>query len=402
MHMRARRRAVRLAGALLGTTLAVAGWTAATQAQAPAARTAGQARPNLQVLIDIPEEDLIPTMRFVSAALGVECEFCHLGDRSLETDHKGTARGMMRMMLALNRSSFDGRVRVTCYTCHRGSSNPLSAPIPRGQYTEVGVGVIMKGNGNPDPRRRDEVLSDNLREYTRELAARLPPPETILAKYVDALGGEQALRRVTSRRVVASAELPADVRGVGPIVHALTEQYFKAPDKWVMTFQTASATTAKGFDGTVPWLQNAAGAVTEATSPAPALPLARYRRNIDLYEPLNLRQSYTRMATERVERVRDRDAYVVAGFPANDMPERLYFDTETGLLVRKWTATPTVLGEYSIQTDYEDYREVDGLQIPYLVRTIGISPGDNMTLYVEKVEHNLAVDDARFMKPAAK
>src|SRR5438093_13738095 len=95
-------------------TLAATFLVAAQQpAQAPAARTAAQAYRNIQLLKDIPSTQLIPTMRFISASLGVECEFCHLGDRSADTDHKNIARKMMTMMMAINKDSFGGQREVT-------------------------------------------------------------------------------------------------------------------------------------------------------------------------------------------------------------------------------------------------------------------------------------------------
>jgi hypothetical protein len=341
-------------------------------------------------------------MRVISASLGVECEFCHQSNRTRNTERKDVARRMMTMTRALNKASFGEQPRVTCYTCHRGSSNPLAAPTPTGQYTAVGVGVLLKGNGSPIPGGQDAVLSERFREYVAKERSALPPPERILAAYVDALGGEQALRRVTARRVTATTEVPADVRGVGPTVHALTQQYFKAPNQWVIRSQTAGGSTATGFDGAVAWRQDARGVVTETTGAVPAPPLARVKRNSDFYEPLNLKQAYARIVTRGTARVRDRDAYVVAGFPDGDLPEQLFFDAQTGLLVRKETATATAFGDYAMQTDYDDYRDVGGVKIPYLVRAIGISPADGGTTYVEKVEINPQLDAGIFSKPASK
>jgi hypothetical protein len=84
------------------------------------------------------------------------------------------------------------------------------------------------------------------------------------------------------------------------------------------------------------------------------------------------------------------------------LPEQLFFDVETGLLVRKETAIATAFGDYSIQTNYEDYRDVGGVKVPYIVRVVGVSPADSMTTYVEKVELNPTVDSARFVKPPSK
>ena len=102
----------------------------ALSAQGPASRTAAQAYKNIQILKNIPSTQLIPTMRFISTALGVECEFCHMGDRSVDTPNKNTARKMMTMMMSINNTSFNERMNVTCFTCHHGSSSPASTRIP--------------------------------------------------------------------------------------------------------------------------------------------------------------------------------------------------------------------------------------------------------------------------------
>ena len=383
--------------------LAATGVAAAQQSsQGPAGAATGQPSRTIQVLTDVPRDQILATMRVISASLGVECEFCHESNRTLNTEKKDVARKMMTMTLALNNASFGAQLRVTCYTCHRGSSTPLAAPTPTGQYTALGVGVLFKGNGSPVPGGQDAVLSERFREYVAKERSGLPTPDQILAKYVDALGGEQALRRITTRKITATTEVPADVRGVGPAVHALTLQYFKAPNQWVITSQTASGPTTTGFDGAVAWRQDARGLVTETTGAVPPPPLARVKRSADFYEPLNLKQGYARMVTRGTAKMRDRDAYLVVGFPDGDLPEQLFFDTQTGLLVRKETATATAFGDYTVQTDYDDYRDVGSVKIPYLVRTIGISPADGVTTHIEKVEINPKIDPGTFVKPVSK
>src|SRR4029077_8480487 len=104
------------------------------------------------------------------------------------------------------------------------------------------------------------------------------------------------------------------------------------------------------------WRQDARGAVTETTGAMPAPPLARVKRAADFYEPLNLKQAYARMVTRGTAKVHDRDAYLVVGFPDGDLPEQLFFDTQTGFLVRKETATATAVGDYALQTDYEEHQ----------------------------------------------
>ena len=123
------------------------------------------------------------------------------------------------------------------------------------------------------------------------------------------------------------------------------------------------------------------------------------KRSADFYESLNLKQQYSRMVLRGIEKVRDRDAYLVIGFPEGDTPERLYFDKETGLLVRKTVVVPTALGDYPIQNDFDDYRQVGGIKIPYLARTTSISPAEDMIIHVEKVNSNPTLDSNRFTKP---
>src|SRR5260370_33600149 len=171
-----------------------------------------------------------------------------------------------------------------------------------------------------------------------------------------------------------------------------------------MLFRMANRMTEKGFDGGVAWLQAANGVVTDVTGPtnAPLPPLARVKRNADFYEPLNLKQQYSRMTLRGIEKVRDRDAYLVIGFPDGDSPEKLYFDKDTGLLLRKTVVVPTALGDYPIQKDYDDYRDVGGVKVPYLFWTTSISPAEDMTVHVERVQNNPAFDANKFAKPVSK
>jgi hypothetical protein len=118
--------------------------TAGLFAQAPGAAAQaggrGQTPPppqNLQVLPkDMPREELLATMRGYTAGLGVMCNYCHIqegrgGRNDFATDEKApkkTARVMITMMNTINKDFFGGRPRVTCFTCHRGATKPLTAP----------------------------------------------------------------------------------------------------------------------------------------------------------------------------------------------------------------------------------------------------------------------------------
>ncbi len=282
------------------TALMLAACLIAGAQQGNAGKTAGQVYKNVQILKDIPSGQFIPTMRFVAAALGVECEYCHMGNRSVETPNKQTARKMMTMMLALNKENFEGRLEVTCYTCHKGTHDPVSAPTPTGQYSAEGPTFYRPIA--PPVGATDEPMSEAYQEEAKkEQAAKaaLPKPEQILASYVTALGGEQALRKVTSRVVTSSTELSPNVRGAGPTIFVQETQYFKAPNLYAATFQGFSgAPPAKGFDGKDAWTQNANGAVNQASG----TDLERATRAADLYESINLAHEYTRLNLRGVEK----------------------------------------------------------------------------------------------------
>lgn len=92
----------------------------------------GPPRPpqNLKVLkIENPSE-IGPIMRTFTAGLGVQCNYCHVQGNfpSDENPKKEVARHMIEMAQAINKNFPDGKMHVTCYTCHRGEAEPKTAP----------------------------------------------------------------------------------------------------------------------------------------------------------------------------------------------------------------------------------------------------------------------------------
>src|SRR3979490_943810 len=112
-----------LAGVILASgAVALRAQSAQPSTGVAATKTSEQVYKNIQVLKGVPADQLIPAMQFITASLGVQCDFCHL-ENAFEKDDKETkqtARKMMRMMFAINKENFDGHREVTCYACHRG------------------------------------------------------------------------------------------------------------------------------------------------------------------------------------------------------------------------------------------------------------------------------------------
>jgi hypothetical protein len=281
---------------------------------------------------------------------------------------------MVAMMTEINKANFDAKQQVTCYTCHNGRNNPqnMAANLPVGEMEE-----------GPRPK--------------------LPSADEVFSKYVTAIGGEEAIRKVTSRMITATLVVPTGVVGDRVTLPAQMERYEKAPNLVVTSMHTDKFSLANGFDGTTAWAQDAKGKVTDIAGPYQG----RAQRTSDFYEDLNLKQEYTTLQVRRPQKVNDRDAYVVIGTPANDLQEWLYFDTQTGLLLRKVTITPTIGGNLPAQVDYSDYRDDgNGVKIPFTIHMVPISLGESIgtetTIHVQKVQDNVAVDSGKFSKPESK
>ncbi len=373
--MRFSRALLRTVSVTFGLVLATALLTAAPQQpQAPAPPV----RPfkNVQVLRDIPPSQMNPTMHLISGALGVGCTYCHIWEEWERDDkpRKQIARSMIVMTSALNRSSFGGAQVVTCYTCHQGRPKPVNMvalPVPPPPHWEA-----------PEP-----------------LPPVLPAVDEVVSAYVRALGGEQALRKVTSRVITGKQDVPSGPAGLIPVPGDV-EIYQKAPNLTVTIYRTETFTISDGFDGTTAWAQTVTGAVNPLRVPDDD----RARRRANFYEALELPQNYTRMEVSGIEKVGQREAYVVVGYPESDTSERLYFDTQTGLLLRRAGYLATAAGPSPYEVDFEDYRDSGGgVKVPFVIRMNPASQrtelGTSSTLRVTKVQNNVALDNSRFVKP---
>jgi len=88
---------------------------------------------NLKVLKLPPGADIQQIMRTFTSGLGVQCVYCHVQDNkaSDENPKKEIARHMIKMTQEINGKFHDGKLRVSCYTCHRGEAEPKTAPEPK-------------------------------------------------------------------------------------------------------------------------------------------------------------------------------------------------------------------------------------------------------------------------------
>ena len=340
---------------------------AAPPAQAPrpsmAGKKAGEYYKNLQVLKDIDADQLLPSMDFIVASLGVECENCHVDGAREKDDKKAklTARKMMQMTMDINKNSFDDQRKVTCFSCHRGAEQPVPTPII------PDVAPVRRAANQQEPA--------------------LPTVDQLLEKYAQAVGGTANLQKINSR-VMKGNVLFGDTKS--PI-----DLYAKAPNKRISFSHSSNGDSMTAFDGTNGWLGNTGRPARDMT-PTEA---ASAKIDADFSLALDLKQNFQRLRVLRPEKIGDKEFYVLAGQVQGLPPVRFYFDEQTGLLSRVYRATETALGRMPVQIDYSDYRESDGIKIPFrwtLARMNG-----RFTIQLDSVQQNVPIDDSKFAKPAA-
>jgi hypothetical protein len=322
---------------------------------------------NIQVLKGIPAEQVIPTMQFITASLGVDCEFCHVHNAFEKDDKKPkqTARKMMEMMFAINKDNFEGNRAVTCNSCHRGNAVPQAIPA-----------VMAEGPKEPVAGSKPVDAKE------AGLAA-----ATLLDKYLQAAGGPAAIEKVTSRVMKGTIDfggksLPIDI-------------YSKDPDKRISFTHMPEGDSITAFDGHDGWLGTPGRPAYEMHGSE----LDAASMDADLHLAVHLKAMFSAMQVEGTEKIGDHETYVVAGKREGKTPIRLYFEQQSGLLLRLVRFGDTALGWLPTQIDYADYRDTNGVKIPY--RWTLSRPSGRFTIQVSEVKQNVPVDDAKFAKPVA-
>jgi photosynthetic reaction center cytochrome c subunit len=360
--------------ALLGTALASAFAAGHAQSPTPAPAAAPKKAPdvfkNIKVLTDLDADKLQPSMQFIAASLGVDCEYCHVQENGpdgrphtvYEKDDKhskATAREMMQMTNDINKNTFHGNRNVTCNTCHRGSASPV--PVPE---------VLATEGERPHPPAAPSAIP--------------PTADAVLAKYLDALGGADAVAKITTRMekgnvLVGANKTPIDI-------------YMKAPNKRVSVSHGQNGDSFTAYDGTAGWMGGGRGArdMNSIDSMSSMVDAA-------LAFPASLKSVFPQMRGSRPDKIGDEDVYMIFGRGPGAPLTRLYFDQQTGLLVRVIRYNDMGLGMMPVQVDYSDYRAVDGVKVPFhwtLSR-----PGGRFSIQVDSVQQNVPIDDAKFAKP---
>lgn len=368
-----------LFAAALGMLLVTAGLTQApVTAQGASEQKMEDAFQNIKSYRGQPADHLIPTMVYFEAALGVGCPYCHDNDaakRELDTKpQKDTARRMIEMVNTLNKNSFGGAPRVTCFTCHAGRPTPLGIPNVVGQPLPPALGEEYFANLPPAP----------------------PVPNMdagqVLDKYIAAMGGAGAVQKTPS--LVANGTMTQ--RRIGrPFPAQAVEISSKAPGMQLIATRAGQADNLLAYGPAGRWAKAGNGAPRD---------LRRGEGDATVLEdvfnlPAQIKQILMEPRMDRPEIVMGRELNVVRGRMPNLPLVKLYFEKESGILRRIVYNLDSSAGPYPTQVDYSDFRDVGGRTVPH-IWVISQVRNREFTWAMQNVRA-MAVEDSKFARPPA-
>ena len=360
--------------------------------------TADQVFKNVQVLKGISVDDFLGTMGIMCASLGFDCADCHVGagtqkvDWAADTARKIMARKMVRMVQTINHDNFSARQMVTCWSCHRGRDRPLTTPTLADMY-----GAFRE--------EQDDILMPTAQ----------PSADQIIDKYLQAVGGQQRLSTVKNFIATGTSV------GFGGFGRGGRAQIFsRFPDQRAVIIDFPSSPerghSLRLFDGRQGWVETplsvlgkyeiTGGELDGAKLDAElAFPSQIKQALSDLYasapttisdlpEPASQAAEESKAATGK-----EHAANVVQGTGPGGILVTLYFDAESGVLLREVRYGESPIGRIPTQIDYSDYREVSGIKLPFRLVFAWLDGRD--TIQLDKIQVNATIDPSKFSKPAA-
>lgn len=317
---------------------------------------------NVQLLKDLTPAQFDQAMDLMRASLGVGCDFCHVvKDKDLDfasdaKSEKKRAREMIQLVFDTNEKFFNKRPIVSCNTCHRGSTNPVGL---------VSLPQAIPPFPTPEHKRPP-----------------LPARDEVVAKYAVAVGkiDKSALASITMKGMREGAD--------GTKSELKIEQ--KDGNIYGSTPTGTNVLTPTGG-----WFSS------KSTPPQP-MSSELHEAATEMYQGFQFFTPEDVPADARVvrkDKVNDREVYVLQSSIAPGVRQRLYFDTESGLLVRRVLLRSSPLGDVPQQVDYSDYRDAGGFKLPYTVRIDSIAPWNDSAHVFSEIHPNAKVNDKVFEMP---
>src|ERR1700730_8866548 len=392
-----RRRILAASGIMIAGLIGV-GLAVAQTASQEKPLLAEQAFKNIQALKGIPVDDFMETMGIMAASLDFDCSDCHVAAGTgqvvwvADTPRKIMARLMITMVANINKNNFGGRQAVTCWTCHRNRDKPLVTPVMETIYGTVTI----------EP---DDVIVQ---------AEGMPSAESILDKYVQAAGGSQLLAGLKSFVGKGTSVGFGGFGGGGEV-----ELVAQAPDKraTIILFKEATGRgdQIRTYDGRTGWVRTPLNVLVEFQLSGGDLDGARLDAQLSF--PGQIKQVLTNLKTGPPTTITDlpapasqaslqkdvtlgqtHDVDVVQGTGPRGLLVALYFDRKTGLLLRELRYGNSPIGRVPTQVDFADYRDVNGIKLPFRITYAWLDGRDSIVL--NDIKTNVQVSEAKFDRPA--
>lgn len=355
---------------------------------------------NIKVLKGIPVDDFMATMGVMSAAVGFDCSECHIGagtekvDWAFDTQKKVMARKMVTMMQTINKENFSGRQMVTCWSCHHGRDRPATTPQLETVY----------GPGSTE-------MDDRLIQMPGQ-----PPAEQIIDKYIQAIGGMQRLSAIKSYVAKGSSIGFGGFGGGGEV-----RIYAKFPDQRTTSIVFKDTPdrgdSIRTYNGSAGWIMTPLAVLTEY--PLTGGELDGARLDAQLSFPAQMKQVLTNLQVSLPTSIsdlpgpssqtlkesgavglgQDRPVNVVQGSGLRGAFATMYFDQQSGLLVRMVRYAPSPIGRVPTQVDYSDYRDVNGVKMPFHLTFAWLDGRDAIQL--SEIQTNVPIDESIFGKPVS-
>ena len=212
----------------------------------------------------------------------------------------------------------------------------------------------------------------------------LPTLDEVLAKYVEALGGTDAINKTTSRVIKGDLDVVGVSRGGSFETHA------QAPNRFINVLQAYPVGTVKtGFNGRTGWARTASGLRTLKSFELEAL-----QREASFYGQFRLKSLFPQMKLAGMSRIGYRDVYVLDLKPSSGQAERLYLDATTYLPVRSNMVLMIGGNPTPVEIFLDDWRDVDGVKYPFF--TSQRFAKMTLTFSVKEIKHNEQIDPKLF------
>jgi hypothetical protein len=328
---------------------------------------------NVQLLTNLSDAQLGLAMNNMSASLGVHCDFCHVVNEQTKSldfasdakQEKKTGREMIKLVLDLNEKNFGGRTIVGCYTCHLGKEHPSS--------------VVALPMPPAAPTKTHEAEEAERKAY--------PAAKDVVAKYITAIGGEAAAKKLASSPMTATGTRTDAAGRSTPI------EVFNAGGKtFVRSTPAEGPAMSQMVSAGSAWMQGRQGVRTMTGADAATSYL--FAR---AYEPVTSLPKNARVFGK--DTIDGHETWSVGARSDEHTSERVWFDATTGLAVRRLITIDSPVGRIPTQTDFDDYRDVNGVKVPFTVKVSSVNGGQNATRKYTSIDLSKPVDEKLFETP---